>query len=146
ACEKVGIHSELTELPDTTSEEDLLSEIDRLNADGNIDGILVQMPVPDHIDEHRVIDRIDPDKDVDGFHPINVGNMMVGEDGFLPCTPAGILEMVKSKEIDTEGKHVVVIGRSMIVGKPVGQLFLNENATVTYCHSRTQDITHMTRQ
>lgn len=146
ACENVGIYSELQELPETVSEDKLLAEINRLNNDENIDGILVQLPLPDHISEHEVIDHIDPEKDVDGFHPINIGKMMVGEDGFLPCTPLGILEMVKSKDIDIDGKHVVVVGRSQIVGKPVGQLFLNENATVTYCHSHTQQIKDMTRQ
>src|SRR5699024_1457080 len=103
-------------------------------------------PLPDHIDEHHVIDKIDPDKDVDGFHPINVGKLMVGEDGFLPCTPSGILEMVKSKYINIDGKHVVIVGRSMIVGKPVGQLFLHENATVTYCHSHTKNMKSITNQ
>lgn len=145
-CEKVGIHSELIKLPDTISEADLLAEIDRLNNAKEIDGILVQLPLPDHISEHRVIDHISPDKDVDGFHPINVGRMMIGEESFLPCTPFGILEMVKWKDISIDGKHVVVVGRSNIVGKPVGQLFLKENATVTYCHSHTKDLKEVTGQ
>lgn len=139
-CEKVGIASQLIELPDTVSEQDLLSEIDRLNKDEDVDGILVQLPLPEHISEHKVIEAISPEKDVDGFHPINVGKMMIGEEAFLPCTPFGILEMVKSKGIEIDGKHVVVVGRSNIVGKPVGQLFLKENATVTYCHSHTQHL------
>jgi methylenetetrahydrofolate dehydrogenase (NADP+)/methenyltetrahydrofolate cyclohydrolase len=145
-CEKVGIRSVLKELPETVSEEDLLAEIDRLNRDDEIDGILVQLPLPVHISEQKVIDRISPEKDVDGFHPISVGKMMIGEDTFLPCTPSGILEMVKSKGIEIDGKHVVVVGRSNIVGKPVGQLFLREHATVSYCHSHTKDLKEMTKQ
>lgn len=146
ACEKAGIHSELTELQKTVSENELLAEIDRLNHDHDIDGILVQLPLPNHISEQKVVERIDPDKDVDGFHPLNVGKMMIGEDAFIPCTPLGILKMVKSANIDIDGKHVVVLGRSRIVGKPAGQLFLNENATVTYCHSHTHEIKDFTRQ
>lgn len=145
-CEKVGIRSVLKELPETVTEEDLLTEIVRLNQDNEIDGILVQLPLPKHISEQKVIDRISPEKDVDGFHPISVGKMMIGEDTFLPCTPSGILEMVKSKGIEIDGKHVVVVGRSNIVGKPVGQLFLKEHATVTYCHSHTKDLKEMTKQ
>ncbi|HEX6922644.1 MAG TPA: bifunctional methylenetetrahydrofolate dehydrogenase/methenyltetrahydrofolate cyclohydrolase FolD [Bacillales bacterium] len=145
-CEKVGIHSVLKELPETVTEEELLAEIDRLNNEKEIDGILVQLPLPDHISEHKVIDRISPEKDVDGFHPISVGKMMIGEDAFLPCTPFGILEMVKSKNIEIDGKHVVVVGRSNIVGKPVGQLFLKEHATVTYCHSHTENLQEVVKQ
>lgn len=145
-CEKVGIRSVLKELPETVTEENLLTEIERLNQNDEIDGILVQLPLPKHISEQKVIDRISPEKDVDGFHPINVGKMMIGEDTFLPCTPSGILEMVKSKGIEIDGKHVVVVGRSNIVGKPVGQLFLKEHATVTYCHSHTRDLKEMTKQ
>ncbi|SCM97184.1 Bifunctional protein FolD [Bacillus mycoides] len=139
-CEQVGIYSELIELPETITEERLLAEIDRLNGDDRINGILVQLPLPKHIEEKAIIERISPEKDVDGFHPISVGRMMTGQDTFLPCTPHGILELVKETNLDISGKHVVVIGRSNIVGKPVGQLFLNENATVTYCHSKTQNI------
>ncbi|PYZ98575.1 bifunctional methylenetetrahydrofolate dehydrogenase/methenyltetrahydrofolate cyclohydrolase FolD [Alteribacter lacisalsi] len=146
ACGETGIHSELYELPAETTEEELLNKVEELNDADHIDGILVQLPLPDHISEEAVIDNIRPDKDVDGFHPINVGKMMIGQQCFLPCTPAGIVEMVKSKEIEIEGRHVVVIGRSNIVGKPVGQLFLNENATVTYCHSRTRDMESIARQ
>lgn len=145
-CEKVGIRSVLKEFPDSVSEEALSSEVHRLNNDDEIDGILIQLPLPSHISEHRMIQNISPEKDVDGFHPVNVGKMMIGEDAFLPCTPYGILEMVKSKGIDPDGKHVVVIGRSNIVGKPVGQLFLREHATVTYCHSHTQHLQTITRQ
>ncbi|EEK71625.1 MULTISPECIES: bifunctional methylenetetrahydrofolate dehydrogenase/methenyltetrahydrofolate cyclohydrolase FolD [Bacillus cereus group] len=144
-CEQVGIYSELIELPETITEERLLAEIDRLNGDDRINGILVQLPLPKHIEEKAIIERISPEKDVDGFHPISVGRMMTGQDTFLPCTPHGILELVKETNFDISGKHVVVIGRSNIVGKPVGQLFLNENATVTYCHSKTQNIKELSK-
>lgn len=144
-CEQVGIYSELIELPETITEERLLAEIDRLNGDGRINGILVQLPLPKHIEEKAIIERISPEKDVDGFHPISVGRMMTGQDTFLPCTPHGIVELVKETNLDISGKHVVVIGRSNIVGKPVGQLFLNENATVTYCHSKTQNMKELSK-
>jgi methylenetetrahydrofolate dehydrogenase (NADP+) / methenyltetrahydrofolate cyclohydrolase len=144
-CEQVGIYSELIELPETITEERLLAEIDRLNSDDRINGILVQLPLPKHIEEKAIIERISPEKDVDGFHPISVGRMMTGQDTFLPCTPHGIVELVKETNLDISGKHVVVIGRSNIVGKPVGQLFLNENATVTYCHSKTQNIKELSK-
>ncbi|ABY45195.1 bifunctional methylenetetrahydrofolate dehydrogenase/methenyltetrahydrofolate cyclohydrolase FolD [Bacillus mycoides] len=144
-CEQVGIYSELIELPETITEERLLVEIDRLNGDDRINGILVQLPLPKHIEEKAIIERISPEKDVDGFHPISVGRMMTGQDTFLPCTPHGILELVKETNLDISGKHVVVIGRSNIVGKPVGQLFLNENATVTYCHSKTRNIKELSK-
>ncbi|WP_368908352.1 bifunctional methylenetetrahydrofolate dehydrogenase/methenyltetrahydrofolate cyclohydrolase FolD [Bacillus wiedmannii] len=144
-CEQVGIYSELIEFPETITEERLLAEIDRLNADDRINGILVQLPLPKHIEEKAIIERISPEKDVDGFHPISVGRMMTGQDTFLPCTPHGIVELVKETNLDISGKHVVVIGRSNIVGKPVGQLFLNENATITYCHSKTQNMKELTK-
>ncbi|MEB9972201.1 bifunctional methylenetetrahydrofolate dehydrogenase/methenyltetrahydrofolate cyclohydrolase FolD [Bacillus cereus] len=144
-CEQVGIYSELIELPETITEEHLLAEIDRLNGDDRINGILVQLPLPKHIEEKAIIERISPEKDVDGFHPISVGRMMTGQDTFLPCTPHGIVELVKETNLDISGKHVVVIGRSNIVGKPVGQLFLNENATVTYCHSKTQNMKELSK-
>ncbi|TXS00449.1 bifunctional methylenetetrahydrofolate dehydrogenase/methenyltetrahydrofolate cyclohydrolase FolD [Bacillus sp. SH7-1] len=144
-CEQVGIYSELIELPETITEERLLAEIDRLNGDDRINGILVQLPLPKHIEEKAIIERISPEKDVDGFHPISVGRMMTGQDTFLPCTPHGIVELVKETNLDISGKHVVVVGRSNIVGKPVGQLFLNENATVTYCHSKTQNMKELTK-
>ncbi|MEH7385503.1 bifunctional methylenetetrahydrofolate dehydrogenase/methenyltetrahydrofolate cyclohydrolase FolD [Bacillus sp. JJ1521] len=146
ACKETGIHSLMLEYPETLTEEFLLGEIDRLNQDPSIHGILVQLPLPKTINETAVIERISPEKDVDGFHPINIGRMMIGQDAFLPCTPFGIIEMVKSKQISIDGKHVVVVGRSNIVGKPVGQLFLKENATVTYCHSRTKNLKEMTLQ
>ncbi|WDL91124.1 bifunctional methylenetetrahydrofolate dehydrogenase/methenyltetrahydrofolate cyclohydrolase FolD [Bacillus sp. HNR-4] len=144
-CEQIGIYSELIEFPETITEERLLAEIDRLNGDDRINGILVQLPLPKHIEEKAIIERISPEKDVDGFHPISVGRMMTGQDTFLPCTPHGIVELVKETNLDISGKHVVVIGRSNIVGKPVGQLFLNENATVTYCHSKTQNMKELTK-
>ncbi|MGM9987082.1 MAG: bifunctional methylenetetrahydrofolate dehydrogenase/methenyltetrahydrofolate cyclohydrolase FolD [Bacillaceae bacterium] len=146
ACIEVGIYNELIELPAETTEQFLLEEIERLNNDDRIHGILVQLPLPAHICESKVIEAINPNKDVDGFHPINIGKMMTGAECFLPCTPFGILEMVKRIDVPIEGKHVVVVGRSNIVGKPVGQLFLNENATVTYTHSRTKDLKSMTKQ
>ncbi|BAB06503.1 bifunctional methylenetetrahydrofolate dehydrogenase/methenyltetrahydrofolate cyclohydrolase FolD [Halalkalibacterium halodurans] len=146
ACEQIGIYSVLKELPASTSEEELLTEIDRLNNDPTIHGILVQLPLPEQISEQAVIERISPAKDVDGFHPISVGRMMIGEDTFLPCTPFGVLVMLQEANVEIAGKHVVVVGRSNIVGKPVGQLMLNEHATVTYCHSRTKNLTEITKQ
>ncbi|RXI99518.1 bifunctional methylenetetrahydrofolate dehydrogenase/methenyltetrahydrofolate cyclohydrolase FolD [Anaerobacillus alkaliphilus] len=146
ACEEIGIYSVLQKLDASVSEAQLLDQIQSFNLDPLIHGILVQLPLPAHISEKAVIEAIDPSKDVDGFHPISVGKMMIGEDTFLPCTPFGIVEMIKSQEIEIEGKHVVVVGRSNIVGKPVGQLLLNENATVTYCHSRTKDMKSITKQ
>ncbi|MFC2948212.1 bifunctional methylenetetrahydrofolate dehydrogenase/methenyltetrahydrofolate cyclohydrolase FolD [Virgibacillus sediminis] len=146
ASDEVGISSDVIELPASTSEEELLQIITELNNDSTVHGILVQLPLPEHIREESVIVSIDPSKDVDGFHPVNIGRMMTGEDTFLPCTPAGIITMLKSKNIEISGKHAVVLGRSNIVGKPVGQLLLNENATVTYCHSRTNDLKAFTKQ
>lgn len=145
ACEETGIHSEVDRVSTSISEDELLEKIEKLNRAGHIHGILVQLPLPKHISEKKVIETIVPEKDVDGFHPINIGRMMTGQEGFLPCTPFGIIEMVKSKDIQIEGKHVVVVGRSNLVGKPVGQLFLNENATVTYCHSRTINMKEITK-
>lgn len=146
ASTEVGISSEIIRMDTTISEEQLVTKINELNNDDSVHGILVQLPIPDHINEQRVIESIDPKKDVDGFHPINIGRMMVGQDAFLPCTPYGIMTMLQSKKIQVEGKHVVVIGRSNIVGKPMGQLLLNNNATVTYCHSRTKDLKSYTKQ
>jgi methylenetetrahydrofolate dehydrogenase (NADP+) / methenyltetrahydrofolate cyclohydrolase len=146
ACAEVGIRSTLLTFPATITEEFLLEKIKELNEDPSVHGILVQLPLPKHINELKVIETISPEKDVDGFHPINVGRMMVGQKAFLPCTPHGILVMVKSIGVDIAGKHVVVVGRSNIVGKPVGQLFLREHATVTYCHSKTKDLASITRQ
>lgn len=145
ASEETGISSEIINLPQSTSEKELLQAIDKLNKDKKVHGILVQLPLPAHIEEQQVIEAIDPSKDVDGFHPVNIGRMMTGEDTFLPCTPFGIITLLKHEEIQIEGKHAVIIGRSNIVGKPVGQLLLNENATVTYCHSKTSDLKSYTQ-
>lgn len=143
---ELGMHNVLIEYPVSITEQELLGKIDELNRDEDIHGILVQLPLPDHINEKNLIEAISPEKDVDGFHPINIGRMMTGQDAFLPCTPYGVMVMMKEIEIDLAGKHVVVVGRSNIVGKPAGQLFLNENATVTYCHSRTKDLKEYTKQ
>ncbi len=140
ACEYIGINSKKIEMPEETTEEELLKLIDELNNDKAINGILVQLPLPKHIDENNILLAIDPIKDVDGFHPVNVGKMVIGEPSFLPCTPAGIIEMIKRSDIDIEGKECVVIGRSNIVGKPMSILMLRENATVTITHSRTKDL------
>ncbi len=145
-CEALGMRSDLHQFPDTLTEQELLSKIDDLNRDPEIHGILVQLPLPQQIDEFKVISAISPEKDVDGFHPISVGNMMIGKDAFLPCTPHGIMELLSHYGIDPAGKHAVVIGRSNIVGKPIGQLLLQKDATVTYCHSKTKDLAHFTAQ
>ncbi|WP_082233881.1 bifunctional methylenetetrahydrofolate dehydrogenase/methenyltetrahydrofolate cyclohydrolase FolD [Halobacillus massiliensis] len=146
ASENIGMDSDLLELPADTTEEKLLKIISELNEDSTVHGILVQLPLPKQIDEQKVIEAIDPTKDVDGFHPINVGKLMTGQETFYPCTPYGIVVMLQRANITIEGKHVVIIGRSNLVGKPVGQLLLNENATVTYCHSRTKDLRAHTKQ
>ncbi|RDB34716.1 bifunctional methylenetetrahydrofolate dehydrogenase/methenyltetrahydrofolate cyclohydrolase FolD [Exiguobacterium sp. RIT594] len=146
AAQEIGMESDLIRLPEETGESELLHLIERLNADASVHGILVQLPLPKHIDESKVIFAISPEKDVDGFHPVSVGKMMIGEPTFLPCTPNGILHLVKEMNVPIAGRHVVVVGRSQIVGKPVGMLFLNESATVTYCHSKTADLGAMTRQ
>lgn len=143
---EAGMKSELIRLPATVTEEELLSHVNRLNNDGSIHGILVQLPLPKHINEDLVIQAIDPSKDVDGFHPQSVGKMMIGQETFLPCTPHGIMEMLKRSNIDIAGKHAVIIGRSNIVGKPMGQLLLQNDATVTYCHSKTKDLPSFTKQ
>lgn len=140
ACHEVGMHSLLVEFPEEVSEKELLAKIRDLNEDPSIHGILVQLPLPGHIDAVKVIETIEPSKDVDGFHPINIGRMMTGQDAFLPCTPYGVMIMLEETGIEIPGKHVVIVGRSNIVGKPSGQLFLNKDATVTYCHSKTKNI------
>lgn len=140
ACEQVGIDSYQIELPEFTSEEELLATIDRLNSDDKINGILVQLPLPKHISEKKVIERIDPKKDVDAFHPENVGRIMIGNYTFLPCTPAGIIALLDYYKVNIEGKNCVVIGRSNIVGKPMSLLLTERNGTVTLCHSRTQGL------
>lgn len=142
----LGMHSEVIRLSSETSEADLLAEIGRLNGDPAIHGILVQLPLPEQIDEQRIIAAIHPDKDVDGFHPVNAGRLMAGMDGFVPCTPLGIMVMLERRGVDLNGKHAVVVGRSNIVGKPMAMLLLHANATVTICHSKTADLPSITRQ
>lgn len=146
ACEYVGIESVAYELKEDTTEEELLKLVDELNNDKTINGILVQLPLPKHINEDKILNAIDSTKDVDGFHPNNVGKMMVGEDTFLPCTPAGIVEILKRSDIELEGKECVVIGRSNIVGKPMSMLMLKENCTVTIAHSRTKNLKEVTKR
>ena len=150
SCNNLGIYSRRIDLPGDTSEEDLLALIDQLNNDSQIHGILVQLPLPKHIDESRVLYAIDPEKDVDGFHPVNVGKMVIGEKCFLPCTPHGVLELLMRSGVQTEGAEVVVVGRSNIVGKPVLNLMLQKrpagNATVTLCHTRTKDLSFHTKR
>lgn len=145
-CKKCGIESRRFDLPADTPQERLLALIDELNHDDGVDGILVQLPLPKQIDEMAVIQAISPDKDVDAFHPLNVGKMVTGEPVFWPCTPAGIMEMFREYGISLDGKNCVVVGRSNIVGKPMGLLLLRANATVTYCHSHTRDLAETTRQ
>ena len=140
ACELVGFKSFEYALPQETTQSQLLELVQALNQDDNINGILVQLPLPKHIDETAIIDAISPDKDVDAFHPINVGKIMVGDYAFLPCTPAGVMELIKSTGVDLTGKDCVVIGRSNIVGKPMAMLLLHSNGTVTICHSKTKDL------
>jgi len=150
ACENIGIFSDDNRLSAETSQEELLTLVDRMNNDPKINGILVQLPLPKHIDEAAILLAIDPDKDVDGFHPMNVGKMMVGEEAFLPCTPHGVIQMLMRSGVETSGAHVVVVGRSNIVGKPVANMLLQKkegaNATVTLCHTRTKDLGYHTRQ
>ena len=146
ACEAIGIESLAYELPDTTTEEEVLSLIEDLNNNDKVHGILCQLPLPKHIDEDKVIQAISPKKDVDGFHPQNVGALTIGQQGFVSCTPAGIIELLKRSNIEMEGKHCVVIGRSNIVGKPMALLMLRENATVTVCHSRTRNLKEICKQ
>lgn len=150
ACERVGFVSTLVELPETISEQDLLAEVHKLNEANEIDGFIVQLPLPEHIDEQRIIEAVHPEKDVDGFHPENVGRMTLGLPTFLPATPAGVLELLKRHKVETAGKHVVVLGRSAIVGTPLSILLSRNsapgNATVTLCHSRTKDLPSIARQ
>ena len=146
ACEELGINSIELSLPEDTTETELLMHIDTYNHRDDVHGILVQLPLPSHIREAHIIESITPEKDVDGFHPINLGKMFSGAPGFVPCTPAGIIELLQRSEIDIAGKHAVVVGRSNIVGKPIAQLLLQKNATVTMCHSRTKDLSSYTKQ
>lgn len=140
ACEYIGIHSKSFELPESTTQEELLTLISDLNADASINGILVQLPVPAHIDEKTIINAISPEKDVDGFHPQSVGSLTIGQPGFVSCTPAGIIELLKRSGVEIDGKSCVIVGRSNIVGKPMALLMLRENATVTIAHSHTKDL------
>ncbi|MDO4891987.1 MAG: bifunctional methylenetetrahydrofolate dehydrogenase/methenyltetrahydrofolate cyclohydrolase FolD [Eubacteriales bacterium] len=146
ACEVVGFKSEEYALPAKTTQEELLDLVKTLNTKEDINGILVQLPLPKHLDDKAVIAAIDPKKDVDAFHAVNVGKIMLGEYDFLPCTPAGVMEMLHSYDIPVEGKECVVIGRSNIVGKPMGMLLLHENGTVTICHSRTKNLAEVCRR
>lgn len=146
ACEYIGIDSLSYELPEETTEADLLELIDKLNNDTAVHGILCQLPLPKHINEKTILNRISPKKDVDGFHPQNVGSLVVGDFGFVSCTPAGIIELLKRSNVEMQGKRCVVIGRSNIVGKPMALLMLRENATVTICHSRTQNLKEICKE
>ncbi len=140
ACQEVGLHSEVHRLDESTTQEELLDLIQNLNNDDAIHGILVQLPLPDHIDERIAIENISPDKDVDGFHPQNVGDLLTGSPRFVPCTPKGVMVLLERSGVELKGKRAVVVGRSNIVGKPVFHLLLDQHATVTVCHSRTQDL------
>lgn len=146
ACEYVGIQSLSYELPEDTTEEELLKLIGELNGRADVNGILVQLPLPAQIDEDKVLLAIAPEKDVDGFHPVNVGNLSIGRPGYISCTPAGVIQLLKRSGIEIAGKECVVVGRSNIVGKPMSMLLLRENATVTVCHSRTKDLQEVTRR
>ena len=145
-CAECGFLSFEHKLPADTTEQELLTLIDRLNGDGAVDGILVQLPLPAHLNEEKVLNAIAPDKDVDCFHPVNVGKMVTGQPVFLPCTPAGVMEMLRAYEIPVAGRHCVVLGRSNIVGKPMATLLLAKSGTVTICHSKTPDLAAFTRQ
>ncbi|AGB40525.1 5,10-methylene-tetrahydrofolate dehydrogenase/methenyl tetrahydrofolate cyclohydrolase [Halobacteroides halobius DSM 5150] len=146
ACQRVGINSEVINLPADTSQEELLAKVEKLNQANEVDGILVQLPLPEQIDEEEVIETIDPAKDVDGFHPVNVGKLVASSTELIPCTPKGIMELLNRYNIDLVGQEAVVVGRSNIVGKPIANLLLQANATVTICHSRTQNLTKHTKE
>lgn len=146
ACAETGIYSEEHVLPENTTQEELLALIEKLNADPKINGILVQSPLPKHLNEALIVEHIDPKKDVDAFHPVNVGKIMVGNFDFVPCTPAGVMELLDEYKIDPKGKECVVVGRSNIVGKPMSMLLLHRHGTVTICHSRTQDLAEVCRR
>lgn len=146
ACEEVGFYSEAYEMPANTTQDELNALVDKLNADDNIHGILCQLPLPSHLDENQVILRIRPDKDVDAFHPYNVGKIMIGDYSFLPCTPAGVMALLERSGIDVAGKECVVVGRSNIVGKPQAMLLLHKHGTVAVCHSRTRNLSEICRR
>lgn len=145
-CEQCGIYSVTYDLPENTTQTQLLALVEELNGREDIDGIIVELPLPAHLDERQVLEAVAPDKDVDCFHPVNAGKLFVGEKGFLPCTPAGIMELLEEYHIDPAGKRAVVVGRSNIVGKPVAMLLLEKNATVTICHSKTEGLGEICRQ
>lgn len=145
-CAELGMHSRHVSLPVDTTTQELLALIDRLNEDDDIDGILVQLPLPDHIDSRQILERVAPEKDVDGFHPVNVGRLVTGDFVLAPCTPMGILEMLRREGIELKGAEAVVVGRSNIVGKPMAMLLLHQHATVTVCHSRTRDLPAVCRR
>ncbi len=146
AANNIGMYSVVYRLPETTSEAELIAKIEELNHDDKVHGILVQLPLPKHINEDLVLDTIDPAKDVDGFHPMNLGNLFAGKPTMIPCTPAGIMELIKLSGLDLAGKNAVIIGRSNIVGKPMAHLLLQANATVTICHSKTKDLPKVAKQ
>jgi methylenetetrahydrofolate dehydrogenase (NADP+)/methenyltetrahydrofolate cyclohydrolase len=150
ACEELGIYSDDNRLPADTTQQDLIALINRMNTDPKINGILVQLPLPKHLDESEVLLAINPDKDVDGFHPTNIGKMVAGQAAFLPCTPHGVIQLLQRSGVKIEGSHVVIVGRSNIVGKPVANMLIQKNkggnATVTVCHTRTADLAYHTRQ
>ena len=146
ACAELGIYSDLVKPPADVTTADLLALVDKLNARDDIDGILIQLPLPPQVDSKRLLDAIDPAKDVDGFHPVNSGRLLAGRPALAPCTPAGVIEILKRSNLPIAGQHAVVVGRSDIVGKPVAALLLHENATVTICHSKTRDLPSITRQ
>ena len=146
SCEQVGIEFEEFIFEDTVTQEELINKICQLNEDKNVTGILLQSPIPKHLNEQEAVNAIHPDKDVDGFHPINVGKLSIGEDCFVSCTPFGIMRLLEEYQIDIEGKHAVVVGRSNIVGKPMIQCLLRNNATVTVCHSKTKNLQNYTKQ
>jgi methylenetetrahydrofolate dehydrogenase (NADP+)/methenyltetrahydrofolate cyclohydrolase len=150
ACAEIGIYSDDNRLPARTSQEELMALVERMNRDPRINGILVQLPLPRHLNEAQVLLSIDPDKDVDGFHPVNVGKMVIGERAFLPCTPHGVVQLLVRSGVTLDGAHVVIVGRSNIVGKPLANMLIQKgptgNATVTVCHTRTKDLAHYTRQ
>jgi methylenetetrahydrofolate dehydrogenase (NADP+) / methenyltetrahydrofolate cyclohydrolase len=149
-CEELGIYSDDNHLPADTTQQDLIALINRMNTDPKINGILVQLPLPKHLDESEVLLAINPDKDVDGFHPTNIGKMVAGQAAFLPCTPHGVIQLLQRSGVKIEGSHVVIVGRSNIVGKPIANMLIqknkNGNATVTVCHTKTADLAHHTRQ
>lgn len=146
ACAEVGIHSDVYELPENTTNEQLLALVNKLNNDDSVHGILVQLPLPSHLDEKLVIENINIEKDVDAFHPQNVGKIMIGDFDFLPCTPAGVMEILDEAGVEVKGKECVVVGRSNIVGKPQAMLLLHKHGTVTICHSRTKDLKEITKR